>query len=164
GPGLEDGVDVGPLVDASTVEKVARLVDDAVTRGATVLTGGKRPDRTGYFYEPTVLTNIDPNAEILNTEIFGPVAPIMTFSDVDEVVEKANETIFGLAAYVFGRDVGRAMSVAGRIDAGVVGVNRGFISDPAAPFGGMKQSGVGREGSQEGIHEFLETQYIAVNW
>ncbi len=164
GPGLEDGVDVGPLVNASTVEKVTKLVDDAVARGATVLTGGKRPERTGFFYEPTVLTNIDPHADILNTEIFGPVAPIVTFGDVDEVVELANQSIFGLAAYVFGRDAGRAMSVASRIDSGVIGVNRGFISDPAAPFGGMKQSGVGREGSQEGIHEFLETQYIAVNW
>lgn len=164
GPGLEDGVDVGPLVNASAVEKVARLVDEAVNLGATVLTGGKRPDRAGFFYEPTVVTNIDPRAEILNTEIFGPVAPIMTFSEVDEVVAQANRTIFGLAAYVFGGDVGRAMSVASRIDSGVVGVNRGFISDPAAPFGGMKQSGIGREGSQDGIHEFLETQYVALNW
>lgn len=164
GPGLDDGVDVGPLVNASTVEKVASLVDDAVAGGATVLTGGKRPDRTGFFYEPTVITDIDPEAEILHTEIFGPVAPIMTFSDVDEVIAQANQTIFGLAAYVFGRDVGRAMSVASRIESGVVGVNRGFISDPAAPFGGMKQSGIGREGSQDGIHEFLESQYIAVNW
>lgn len=164
GPGLDDGVDVGPLVNASTVEKVASLVDNAVAGGATVLTGGKRPDRTGFFYEPTVITDIDPEAEILHTEIFGPVAPIMTFSDVDEVIAQANQTIFGLAAYVFGRDVGRAMSVASRIESGVVGVNRGFISDPAAPFGGMKQSGIGREGSQDGIHEFLESQYIAVNW
>lgn len=164
GPGLEDDVDVGPLVNASAVEKVARLVDEAVNLGATVLTGGKRPDRAGFFYEPTVVTNIDPRAEILNTEIFGPVAPIMTFSEVDEVVAQANRTIFGLAAYVFGGDVGRAMSVASRIDSGVVGVNRGFISDPAAPFGGMKQSGIGREGSQDGMHEFLETQYVALNW
>ena len=164
GPGLEDDVDVGPLVNASAVEKVARLVDEAVNLGATVLTGGKRPDRAGFFYEPTVVTNIDPRAEILNTEIFGPVAPIMTFSEVDEVVAQANRTILGLAAYVFGGDVGRAMSVASRIDSGVVGVNRGFISDPAAPFGGMKQSGIGREGSQDGMHEFLETQYVALNW
>ncbi len=164
GPGLEDDVDVGPLINANAVEKVARLVDEAVNLGATVLTGGKRPDRAGFFYEPTVVTNIDPRAEILNTEIFGPVAPIMTFSEVDEVVAQANRTIFGLAAYVFGGDVGRAMSVASRIDSGVVGVNRGFISDPAAPFGGMKQSGIGREGSQDGMHEFLETQYVALNW
>lgn len=164
GPGLEDDVDVGPLINANAVEKVARLVDEAVNLGATVLTGGKRPDRAGFFYEPTVVTNIDPRAEILNTEIFGPVAPIMTFSEVDEVVAQANRTIFGLAAYVFGGDVGRAMSVASRIDSGVVGVNRGFISDPAAPFGGIKQSGIGREGSQDGMHEFLETQYVALNW
>ena len=164
GPGLEDDVDVGPLINANAVEKVARLVDEAVNLGATVLTGGKRPDRAGFFYEPTVVTNIDPRAEILNTEIFGPVAPIMTFSEVDEVVAQANRTIFGLAAYVFGGDVGRAMSVASRIDSGVIGVNRGFISDPAAPFGGIKQSGIGREGSQDGMHEFLETQYVALNW
>ena len=164
GPGLEDDVDVGPLINANAVEKVARLVDEAVNLGATVLTGGKRPDRAGFFYEPTVVTNIDPRAEILNTEIFGPVAPIMTFSEVDEVVAQANRPIFGLAAYVFGGDVGRAMSVASRIDSGVIGVNRGFISDPAAPFGGIKQSGIGREGSQDGMHEFLETQYVALNW
>lgn len=164
GPGLEAGVDVGPLVNASTRDKVARLVDDAVARGAKVLTGGNIPDRTGFYYEPTVITNIDPAAELVNTEIFGPVAPIIPYDDVDDVIARANSTIFGLAAYVFGGDTGRALSVAQRLDCGVIGVNRGFISDPAAPFGGMKQSGIGREGSQEGIHEFLETKYIAADW
>lgn len=164
GPGLEEGIDVGPLVDANTRAKIEALVDDAVARGATVLTGGKRPDRSGFFYEPTVIRDVDPDSKILNTEIFGPVAPIVTFDDVDEVVEHANATIFGLAAYVFGGNTGRALAVAQRIDAGVIGLNRGFISDPAAPFGGMKQSGIGREGSQAGMHEFLETKYIAVEW
>ena len=164
GPGMEQGVDVGPLVNASTRDKVAGLVDDAVARGADVLTGGKVPDRTGFFYEPTVITNIDPEAELVNTEIFGPVAPIIPFDDIGDVLDRANSTIFGLAAYVFGGETGRALSVAQRIDSGVIGINRGFISDPAAPFGGMKQSGIGREGSQEGIHEFLETKYIAVDW
>lgn len=163
GPGLEDGVDIGPLVDASTRDKVEQLVDDAVAKGATVLAGGKRPTGPGYFYEPTVVTDINPEADILKTEVFGPVAPIVAFDDVDDVIAQANDTIFGLVAYVFG-STGRALAVAQRIDAGMVGVNRGFISDPAAPFGGMKQSGLGREGSQDGIHEFLEKKYIAVEW
>jgi succinate-semialdehyde dehydrogenase/glutarate-semialdehyde dehydrogenase len=164
GPGLGEGVDVGPLVNASTRDKVEQLVDDAVGLGAKVLTGGKRLDRPGYFYEPTVMVNIPDEAEILHTEIFGPVATIVPFDTIDEVVEMANGTIFGLAAYVCGRDVGRALAVAERVEAGVMGINRGFISDPAAPFGGFKQSGIGREGSQEGLHEFLETKYIAVDW
>jgi succinate-semialdehyde dehydrogenase/glutarate-semialdehyde dehydrogenase len=163
GPGLEDGVDIGPLVDASTRDKVEELVNDAVARGAKILTGGKRPARPGYFYEPTVVTDIDPEADILQTEIFGPVAPIVGFDEVDDAIARANETIFGLAAYVIG-STGRALAVAQKIDAGIVGVNRGFVSDPAAPFGGMKQSGIGREGSQDGVHEFLEKKYIAVEW
>ena len=164
GPGLEDGVDVGPLVNKSTKDKVAQLVDDAVAMGAKVLTGGNSPDRPGHFYEPTVMRDIPEDAEIVNTEIFGPVATLQSFDTIDEVVEKANDTIFGLAAYVVGADIGRALSVANRIEAGVMGVNRGFISDPAAPFGGVKQSGIGREGAEDGIHEFLETKYIAVDW
>lgn len=164
GPGLDDGVDVGPLVNASTRDKVEQLVDDAVDTGAKVLTGGKRLDRPGFFYEPSVMVNIPDEAEILHTEIFGPVATIVPFDTIDEVVDMANDTIFGLAAYVCGRDIGRALAVAERVEAGVMGINRGFISDPAAPFGGFKQSGVGREGSQEGLHEFLETKYIAVDW
>lgn len=164
GPGLDESVDVGPLVNASTRDKVEHLVDEAVAGGARVLTGGKRPPGPGFFYEPTVVTNIDPQAEILQTEIFGPVAPIIKFDDLSDVISRANETIFGLAAYVFSGNVGRALSVAQQIDAGIIGVNRGFVSDPAAPFGGMKQSGLGREGSQDGIHEFLEKRYIAVDW
>lgn len=164
GPGLDDGIDVGPLVNADTRDKVEQLVDEAVALGAKVLTGGKRLHDCGFYYEPTVLVDIPQSAEIVNTEIFGPVATIMSFDSIDEVVEKANDTIFGLAAYVIGANVGRAVAVAERIDAGVMGVNRGFISDPAAPFGGVKQSGIGREGSQEGLHEFLEAKYIAVDW
>ncbi|MDH5622103.1 MAG: aldehyde dehydrogenase family protein, partial [Gammaproteobacteria bacterium] len=126
--------------------------------------GGKRPPGPGYFYMPTVVTNIDPAAEILHTEIFGPVAPIVPFDTLSDVITRANDTIFGLAAYVFSGNVGRALAVAQEIDAGIIGVNRGFVSDPAAPFGGMKQSGLGREGSQDGMHEFLEKKYIAVDW
>ena len=164
GPGLEAGIDVGPLVNASTRDKVEALVDQAVSLGARVLTGGKRIDGGGYFYQPTVLVDIPKEAEILKVEIFGPVATIIPFDNIDDMVAEANDTIFGLAAYVIGKNVGRALAVAERIDAGVMGVNRGFISDPAAPFGGIKQSGIGREGSQEGIHEFLESKYIAVEW
>lgn len=164
GPGLEDGVDVGPLVNAETRDKVIQLVDDAVAEGAKVLTGGKAVDGPGFFYEPTVIVNIDPKSEIASTEIFGPVATIFEFDDVDAVVAEANDTIFGLAAYVCSADIGRALNVAERIEAGIVGINRGFVSDPAAPFGGMKQSGLGREGAEDGIHEYLETQYIAVDW
>ena len=144
-------------------DEVAALVDDAVANGGKVLAGGKSPDRPGYFYEPTVISDVGPDAKVLRTEVFGPVAPIVAFDDVDDVIEKANDTEFGLVSYVFG-STGRALAVAQRIDSGMVGVNRGFISDPAAPFGGMKQSGIGREGSQDGIHEFLEKKYIAVEW
>lgn len=164
GPGLEPGVDVGPLVNAAARDKVESLVDDAVKLGARLLTGGKRVARPGYFYEPTLMLDVPEKAEILDTEIFGPVATLVAFDTDDEVVARANDTIFGLAAYVCGRNTGRALAVAGRIEAGVIGINRGFVSDPAAPFGGFKQSGIGREGSQEGLHEFLETQYIAVDW
>jgi len=163
GPGLEDDVDIGPLVDENTRDKVAELVDDAVANGGKVLTGGKCKEGRGYFYEPTVITDVGPQAEILRTEVFGPVAPVVAFDDVDDVIRQANDTEFGLVSYVFG-STGRALAVAQKIDSGMVGVNRGFISDPAAPFGGMKQSGIGREGSQDGIHEFLEKKYIAVEW
>ena len=164
GPGLTPGVDVGPLVNADTRDKVEELVDQAVDKGATVLTGGRRSGGPGFFYEPTVMVDIPLDADILHTEIFGPVATIVPFDDDDQVVEMANDTIFGLAAYVCGKDIGRALAVADRIDAGIMGINRGFVSDPSAPFGGFKQSGIGREGSQDGLHEFLETKYIAVDW
>jgi len=164
GPGLDEGVDVGPLVNASTRDKVEYLVNGAAAAGARILTGGQRPEGPGFFYEPTVVVDIDPQSEILHTEIFGPVATISTFDAVSDVIDRANNTIFGLAAYVFGDNVGRALAIARQLDAGIIGVNRGFVSDPAAPFGGMKQSGLGREGSQDGMHEFLEKRYIAVDW
>ena len=164
GDGMKEGVDVGPLVNASTINKVEQLVDQAVELGAKVLTGGSRLAAPGFFYQPTVLVDIPKHADILREEIFGPVAPIVTFTSQDEVIAAANDTVFGLAAYVIGANVGNALAVAEQLEAGVLGVNRGFISDPAAPFGGVKQSGIGREGSQDGLHEFTEKKYIAIDW
>ena len=146
----------------------SRLVSDfsrtAASAGARVLTGGKAPNRPGYFVPPTVLSEVAPDEHILTEEIFGPIAPIVTFRDVDQAIEYANKTDRGLAAYVYTRDLAKGLRVAEAIESGMVGLNRGFISDPAAPFGGVKQSGVGREGSHEGLLEFLETKYIATNW
>jgi succinate-semialdehyde dehydrogenase / glutarate-semialdehyde dehydrogenase len=164
GNGLDDGVSLGPLVNAEGRDKVVELVDDAVTKGAKILTGGKRPDGTGFFYPATVLANVPDNAKMLNEEIFGPVASLQTFTSEDEVIKRANDTIYGLVAYLYTKDIGRGMRVSEKLDFGMIGLNRGLVSDPAAPFGGMKQSGVGREGAHEGLKEFLETQYISVNW
>ena len=164
GPGLEDGVDLGPLVNADTRDKVAALVDSATGDGAAVLTGGHAPDRTGYYYQPTVLDSVPPGAGILSEEIFGPVAPIVRFTDPDEAVALANSTEYGLVSYVYSQDLRRALRVAEALEAGMVGINRGVVSDPAAPFGGVKQSGLGREGSHEGLLEYTETKYIAVDW
>jgi succinate-semialdehyde dehydrogenase/glutarate-semialdehyde dehydrogenase len=164
GDGMKEGVDVGPLVNASTINKVEKLVNQAVELGAKVLTGGMRVAGPGFFYKPTVLVNIPNNADILREEIFGPVASIVSFTSEDEMITAANDTVFGLAAYVIGANVGHALAVADKLEAGVLGVNRGFISDPAAPFGGVKQSGIGREGSQDGLHEFTEKKYIAIEW
>ena len=164
GPGAEPGVTVGPLVNASTRDKVAELVDDAVTSGASVTTGGTNPDGPGFFYPPTVLTNVSPDAAILQTEIFGPVAPIVTFSTEQEAIELANGTEYGLVAYVYTADLARGLRVSEAIEAGMVGLNRGLVSDPAAPFGGVKESGIGREGGVEGLLAFTESKYIAVNW
>jgi succinate-semialdehyde dehydrogenase/glutarate-semialdehyde dehydrogenase len=162
GRGTEDGVEVGPLVDRAGREKVAELVDDAVREGATAATGGRAVDRPGYFYAPTVLADVPATARILREEVFGPVAPITTFTTEDEGMAAANATEYGLAAYVFTRDIERAMRVCGSLEAGMVGLNLGVISNPAAPFGGMKASGFGREGGFEGIHEYLETQYVGI--
>jgi succinate-semialdehyde dehydrogenase/glutarate-semialdehyde dehydrogenase len=164
GHGLEDGVALGPLVNAETRDKVGELVDDAVGKGATVLAGGKTPGGTGYFYPATVLSNVPDNANLLREEIFGPVAAIQKFKTADEVVKKANDTEYGLVAYLFTRDLNRGLQVTEKLDFGMIGLNRGIVSDPAAPFGGMKQSGIGREGAHEGIMEFLETQYVSLNW
>ena len=164
GPGADDGVTVGPLVNAASRTKVAELVDGAVANGAKVLTGGAVPDGAGFFYPPTVLTHVPPTAAILHTEIFGPVAPIATFTTEDEAVELANSTDFGLVSYVYTQDLARGLRVSERIEAGMVGLNRGLVSDPAAPFGGVKQSGLGREGGHEGMLAFTESKYIAVQW
>ena len=138
------------------------LVDDAVGKGAKVLTGGKTPTGTGYFYPATVLTNVPDYAKMLNEEIFGPVASIQTFKTEDEVIKRANDTEYGLVAYLYTKDLTRGMRVSEKLDFGMIGLNRGLVSDPAAPFGGTKQSGLGREGAQEGMKEFLETQYVSV--
>jgi succinate-semialdehyde dehydrogenase / glutarate-semialdehyde dehydrogenase len=164
GPGLDDGVDLGPLVNADTRDKVASLVASAAEDGATVLTGGAAPDRVGYFYSPTVLDSVAPEAGILATEIFGPVAPIVRFSAEEDAIALANATEYGLVSYLYSRDLRRCLRVAEALEAGMIGVNRGVVSDPAAPFGGVKQSGLGREGAHEGLLEFTETKYIAVDW
>jgi len=164
GNGLDDGVALGPLVNQEGLDKVIELVDDAVSKGAKILTGGKKPEGTGYFYPATVLSNVPDNAKMLNEEIFGPVASLQTFTDESEVIRRANDTEYGLVAYLYTKDLGRGLRVSEKLDFGMIGLNRGLVSDPAAPFGGMKQSGIGREGAHEGLMEFLETQYVATNW
>lgn len=164
GPGLDEGVQMGPLVNAQTRAKVAGMVDEAREAGARVLTGGRIPQRAGYFYEPTVVTDVPLDARLLREEIFGPVAPLATFDSIDEAVQLANSTEFGLVSFVHTRDLAKGLAVAERIESGMVGINRGVVSDPAAPFGGWKQSGVGREGAHEGLLEYLETKYIAASW
>ncbi|NBD29993.1 MAG: aldehyde dehydrogenase family protein [Alphaproteobacteria bacterium] len=164
GDGTDPSVDVGPLVNADTRDKVAEFVADAVAKGASVECGGSTPNGKGYFYPPTVLSNVSENAECVKDEIFGPVAAIQTFKDQDEVITRANDTEYGLVAYVFSEDFKRAMQVCERLEYGMVGLNRGLVSDPAAPFGGVKQSGLGREGGHEGMLEFMETQYISASW
>lgn len=164
GNGLQEGTEIGALVNAETRDKVAAFVDDAVARGAKILTGGRRPEGAGYFYPPTVLADVPDEAACMNGEIFGPVAALRRFTSEDEVVTLGNETEYGLMAYVFTRDLKRGLQVSERLEFGMIGLNRGLASDPAAPFGGMKQSGLGREGAHEGMQEFLETQYIATEW
>ncbi|WP_112266046.1 NAD-dependent succinate-semialdehyde dehydrogenase [Lentzea terrae] len=162
GPGTEPGVDVGPLIDRNGRRKVERLVEDAVQRGARVLAGGRTPDGPGSFYPPTVLSRVSPDSDLMSTEIFGPVAAILTFDDEDEVVRQANDTEWGLVGYVFTESLDRALRVSERLEAGMVGLNTGLVSNPAAPFGGVKQSGLGREGGRVGIDEFLDYKYVAV--
>jgi succinate-semialdehyde dehydrogenase/glutarate-semialdehyde dehydrogenase len=164
GNGLDEGVALGPLVNADTRDKVVRLVDDAVHKGAKILVGGKRPEGPGFFYPATVLDQVPDSAALLHEEIFGPVAPIQTFASEAEAVRRANGTEYGLVAYLYTGDLSRGMRVSEQLDFGMVGLNRGLVSEPAAPFGGMKQSGIGREGGHEGLMEFLETQYVSVNW
>ncbi len=164
GDGFEEGVQCGPLIDGRAVEQVDGLVSSAVDDGASVVTGGAPLDRPGSFYAPTVLADVTADAAITRSEIFGPVAPVIAFTDIDQMVDQANDTEAGLTGYVYAGDVGRGLAVSERLQVGMVGLNRGAVSDPAAPFGGMKQSGLGREGSSEGIYEFCETQYIATSW
>jgi succinate-semialdehyde dehydrogenase/glutarate-semialdehyde dehydrogenase len=164
GPGLGAGVQLGPLVNAAGRDKVASLVDDAVTAGARIATGGVAPDGTGFFYAPTVLVDVPSTARILEDEIFGPVAPVVTFDTEAEAVKLANNTQYGLVSYVYTGDLARGLRVSEALESGMVGLNRALVSDPAAPFGGVKQSGIGREGGHDGLLEYLETKYIAVEW
>ncbi|HEX5268167.1 MAG TPA: NAD-dependent succinate-semialdehyde dehydrogenase [Acidimicrobiales bacterium] len=162
GRGTDPGVEVGPLVDAATRDKVEELVDDATGKGARALVGGGRGAGPGYFFEPTVLTGVPAEARLLKEEIFGPVAPVTTFGSDDEAVAMANDTEFGLVAYLYTRDLNRALRVVERLETGMVGLNRGMVSNPAAPFGGVKESGIGREGGREGIEEYLSVKYVSV--
>ncbi|HEX7098155.1 MAG TPA: NAD-dependent succinate-semialdehyde dehydrogenase [Acidimicrobiia bacterium] len=164
GPGMEPGVDLGPLINKGAQEDMIESVELATESGGDVLAGGKAPDRPGFFFEPTVLAKLPADAPVLEREIFGPVAPIVTFTSDEEAVALANDTIHGLAAYLYSSDLSRGLRVAEALESGMVGINRGLISDPAAPFGGVKQSGIGREGGHEGIKEFLEIKYIAASW
>jgi succinate-semialdehyde dehydrogenase / glutarate-semialdehyde dehydrogenase len=184
GRGTEDGIDIGPLVDEDTRDKVTELVNDAIRKGARALVGGEdvrsgghgsmvdgdaddgaagRLDGAGHFYAPTVLKGVAPDSRILSEEIFGPVAPVIAFDSEDDAIAAANDTEFGLVAYIYTRDMKRALRVCEALETGMVGLNQGMVSNPAAPFGGVKQSGFGREGGYEGIEEYLETKYVAIN-
>jgi len=164
GDGTDPSVDVGPLVNADTRDKVAAFVADAVAKGAKIECGGTAPEGKGFYYPPTVLSNVSRDADCVCDEIFGPVAAIQTFTDQEDVIARANDTEYGLVAYVFSEDFKRALQVCEQLESGMVGLNRGLVSDPAAPFGGVKQSGLGREGGHEGMLEFMETQYISASW
>src|SRR3954468_1871803 len=163
GRGTEEGVQVGPLIDDEQRGKVADLVEDAVGKGAKVLTGGEKVGDRGYFYAPTVLSGISDDATLLREEIFGPVAPVKTFSSDDEAITAANDSEFGLVAYVFTTDLKRALRVSEALEVGMLGLNKGLVSNPAAPFGGVKESGFGREGGNEGIDEYLSVKYVAID-
>jgi succinate-semialdehyde dehydrogenase / glutarate-semialdehyde dehydrogenase len=163
GRGTDPEVDVGPLIDDGARQKVSELVEDALARGARCLTGGEALDGPGYFYRPTVVVDLPPDARLLHEEVFGPVAPIVSFETDDEALAQANGTEFGLVAYVYTRDLKRALRVCESLEVGMVGLNQGMVSNAAAPFGGVKQSGFGREGGYEGIEEYLETKYVAID-
>ncbi|SFT95964.1 NAD-dependent succinate-semialdehyde dehydrogenase [Arthrobacter sp. ov118] len=164
GPGTDADTEVGPLVDEASVRKVDSLVRDAVSQGARLLAGGKAIDGAGYYYPPTVVTNVPLQARMVSEEIFGPVASVIPFDTEEEVIAAANDSEYGLAAYVFTEDLRRGLRVSERIESGMVALNRGLVSDPAAPFGGVKQSGLGREGAHQGLLDFTETKYIALDW
>jgi len=163
GRGQDDGVDVGPLIDEKAVETVGKLVRDAIDGGARKVVGDEVPDGPGYFYPPTVLLDVPQGSAINVEEIFGPVAPITTFTSEEEAIRKANDTEYGLSSYVYTRDLSRTIRLAESLEFGMVGFNTGLISNPAAPFGGVKASGFGREGGFEGIEEYLDTTYVALN-
>jgi succinate-semialdehyde dehydrogenase/glutarate-semialdehyde dehydrogenase len=163
GRGTEEDADVGPLINEDQREKVRELVEDAVSKGAKPVVGGSAPDGPGYFFEPTVLADVPPNARLLKEEIFGPVAPVATFDSDDAAIAAANDTEYGLVAYLYTRDLERAFHAMERLEYGMVGVNQGMVSNAAAPFGGVKHSGFGREGGKEGIQEYLEVKYCALN-
>jgi succinate-semialdehyde dehydrogenase / glutarate-semialdehyde dehydrogenase len=163
GRGTEEGVDIGPLIDDDQRGKVAELVDDAVEKGAKAILGGSAVDGSGYFFEPTVLGDVPGEARVLREEIFGPVAPVASFGSEEQAIAAANDTEYGLVAYVFTRDLKRALRVCEALETGMIGLNQGMVSNAGAPFGGVKQSGIGREGGNEGIEEYLETKYVAVN-
>jgi len=162
GRGVEEDVKVGPLIDATQRSKVAELVDDAKGKGAQVLVGGTQRDGAGYFFDPTVLSGVSPDARLLKEEIFGPVAPVIGFDDEDAAIAAANDTEYGLVAYVYTNDIKRAFRVCEKLQTGMVGLNQGLVSNAAAPFGGVKASGFGREGGNEGIDEYLEIKYVAM--
>jgi succinate-semialdehyde dehydrogenase/glutarate-semialdehyde dehydrogenase len=162
GRGTEEGVDVGPLIDARARDGVAELVRDARDKGANVVLGGSPSEGKGYFFEPTVVTGVPKDARVMTEEIFGPVAPIAAFTSEEEVLEMANGTEYGLVAYVFTRDLSRMIRVSEALEFGMIGFNQGIVSNPAAPFGGVKASGFGREGGFEGIEEYLETKYVGI--
>jgi succinate-semialdehyde dehydrogenase / glutarate-semialdehyde dehydrogenase len=164
GAAIDPTTECGPLINQGAVENVSKLVADAHDNGARIVVGGSAVDRPGYFYLPTVLADVPPDAAIVSEEIFGPVAAVASFTDEEDVIQRANATEYGLSAYVFSRDLSRALHVSERLESGMVAINRGLVSDPAAPFGGVKQSGLGREGAAEGMREFMETKYIAVRW
>lgn len=164
GPGTEPATQVGPLISGGVRERVQSVVDQAVASGARVSTGERLLPERGYYFSPVVLDNVAPSAEIVDTELFAPVAPVIGFSNEDEVIAYANASQAGLGSYVHSADIGRALRMAEKLQAGMVGINTGIISDPAAPFGGVKESGIGREGGQHGMHEFTETKFISVSW
>jgi succinate-semialdehyde dehydrogenase/glutarate-semialdehyde dehydrogenase len=164
GAGYDSTTQLGPMVNKAAVDRIGAWVNEAAAGGAKVLIGGKPDPRPGFFYPATVLTDVPEGSKLLNDEIFGPVAPISVFDTADEAVAMANATEYGLVAYVYTEDLKRGLKVSERLEAGMVGLNRGLVSDPAAPFGGVKQSGLGREGGHFGIMEFLETKYIAASW
>jgi succinate-semialdehyde dehydrogenase/glutarate-semialdehyde dehydrogenase len=164
GAAIDPTTQCGPLINQSAVDKIGELVTDAHDNGARIVVGGNTAERPGYFYLPTVLADVPPDAAISREEIFGPVAAVASFTDEEDVIRLANATEYGLSAYVFSRDLSRALHLSERLESGMVAINRGLVSDPAAPFGGVKQSGLGREGAAEGMSEFMETKYVAVDW